>query len=78
MAGAGLLSVGRAAFLHNVIIGLAESLSEVLNHFSPIMPHYVKKLWGKFLLPCAIFFRRDIFLGIQKLLCVGQGWGTED
>ncbi len=35
--------------------------------YSRIMPHYVKKLWEKFLLPFTLLFRRDRFLGIQKL-----------
>jgi hypothetical protein len=37
------------------------------------MPHYVKKLWEKFLLPNTILFRRDTFLGIQKLFERWQG-----
>ena len=68
MAGAGLLSVGRAAFLHNVIIGLCTlSFWKTEFFYCPIMPHYVKKLWEKFLLPSTISLRRDTSLGIQKL-----------
>jgi len=79
VAGAGLSSVGRAAFLHNVIIGQCTlSFWKTYFFYCPIMPHYVKKLWEKFLLPSIIFFRRDTFVGIQKLLSVGKWWGTED
>ncbi len=33
-----------------------------------IMPHYVTKLWGKFLLPCTIYLSEGQTSGIQKLL----------
>lgn len=39
------------------------------------MPHYVKKLWEKFLLPYTLLFRRDRFLGIQKLFGALAGGG---
>jgi hypothetical protein len=32
------------------------------------MPHYVKKLWEKFLLPCTIYLSERQTSGIQKLL----------
>ncbi|PIV94182.1 MAG: hypothetical protein COW44_05495 [Flavobacteriaceae bacterium CG17_big_fil_post_rev_8_21_14_2_50_33_15] len=43
----------------------------VLKHhflYCPIMPHYVTKLWEKFLLLCTIYLSKRLTSGIQKLL----------
>lgn len=50
--------------------GLVQQLLilEYFLFYSPIMLHYVKKLWGKFLLPSTIFLSEGQTLGIQKLL----------
>lgn len=68
MAGAGLLSDGRAAFLHNVIIVHEDGCFENGWCLCTIMPHYVTKLWEKFLLPCTIYLSERLTSGIQKLL----------
>jgi hypothetical protein len=47
VAGAGLLSVGRAAFLHNVVIVHEDGCFENGWCLCTIMPHYVTKLWEK-------------------------------
>jgi hypothetical protein len=43
-------AVGVAAFLHNVIIVHPRFCFELGFSLCTIMPHYVKKLWGKKLL----------------------------
>ena len=79
MAGAGLSCVGRAAFLHNVIIGLTNCFDDELLFLSSlIMPHYVKKLGGKFLLPSTILYRRNERLAYKNFWSVGKVWQTED
>ena len=65
--------MGGAAFLHNVIIvGLSPK------PVGTIMPHYVKKLWEKFLLPCSYFLLKLILIGIQKLSERWQGVAIEE
>jgi hypothetical protein len=69
VAGAGLSSVGRAAFLYNVIIGQCTlSFWKTEFFYCPIMPHYVKKLWEKFLLPITILYRRIERLAYKNFL----------
>jgi len=40
------------------------------------MPHYVTKLWEKFLLPCTIYLLERQTSGIQKLLERWEGVAT--
>ena len=52
----------------------------VLEHsflYCPIMPHYVTKLWGKFLLPCTIYLSEGQTPSIQKLLERWEGVAIE-
>jgi|UPI00047CBAA9 hypothetical protein len=42
------------------------------------MPHYVTKLWEKFLLPCTFFFRSDTFLAYKNFLERWDGVATEN
>ena len=67
MAGAGLLSVGRAAFLHNVII-VSPSYNATL----------CKEALGKVFVAFHNFSSEGKTSGIQKLLCVGKEWQTKN
>jgi hypothetical protein len=42
------------------------------------MPHYVTKLWEKFLLPCIFFIRSDTFLAYKNFLERWEGVATEN
>jgi hypothetical protein len=63
VAGAGLLSVGRAAFLHNVII-VSPSYNATL----------CKEALGKVFVARHNFVTEGYCCGIQKLLERGRGW----
>ena len=43
-----------------------------------IMPHYVTKLWEKFLLPCTFSIRSDTFLAYKNFLERWEGVATEN
>ena len=66
MAGAGLSSVGRAAFLHNVIIGLVDILYGGTYFLMPYNATLCKEALGKVFVALYHFVSEDKFSGHTK------------
>ena len=66
MAGAGLSSVGRAAFLHNVIIGLADFLSGGTHFIKPYNATLCKEALGKVFVAEHSHLSKEYFCGHTK------------